>query len=179
MNNKIPVTGAKRTKVSEAAEAEAAEAEAVDVETAATMPDTEPGADAMQEEPEPVESQVVLAVKVTKKPRTPSKRDLAAQEEYTPRYETPARKPAAERPASFNPLAWVADGVTGAIEEVRHNDLGLSQAFWTHLYAVRRESLLTAQALVESLLAHVESQSEQQEDRKQRRERRGGVDIDF
>ena len=62
---------------------------------------------------------------------------------------------------------------------MRHNDLGLSQAFWTHLYAVRRESLLTARALVESLIARVESKTEQQEDRKQRRERRGGVDIEF
>lgn len=174
MNKNIPITGAKRSAV-----AEAAEAEAVDVETAATVPDTEPAEVALREGKEQAESQVVLAVKVTKKARTPTARDLAAQQEYTPRYETPTRKPASARTASFNPLAWVADGVTGAIEEVRHNDLGLSQAFWTHLYAVRRESLLTAQALVESLLARVESKSEQQEDRKQRRERRGTVDIDF
>lgn len=183
-NNNIPVTGARAANdTSQTAVDAAAEVENAAVEHAETEAETavvaEPAEDEPQEGSEQVEGQVVLAVKVTKKPRTPSKRDLAAQEEYTPRYETPARSPAPERGASFNPLAWVADGVTGAIEEVRHNDLGLSQAFWTHLYAARRESLLTAQALVESLIARAESKSEQQEERRQRRERRGSVDIDF
>ncbi len=126
-----------------------------------------------------IQSQVVLAVKVTKKERSPTKRDMASKGRYASRYENPTRRPASIRSASFNPLAWVTDGVTGAIEEVRHNDLGLSQEFWKHLYAVRKEGLLTAQALVESLIAKVESKSEQQEDRKQRRDRRGNVDIDF
>ena len=111
--------------------------------------------------------------------RKPSQRDSAAQAKYSPRYETPSRRPAESRPTSFNPLAWVADGVTGAIEEARHNDLGLSQDFWKHLYAVRRESLLTAQALVESLIAKVESKADEQEQRAQQRQRRGSVDIDF
>lgn len=131
------------------------------------------------EEAGEVEGRVLLAVKVTKKPRPPSKRDIAAKKAYAPRYSTSTRRPASKRPASFNPLAWVADGVTGAIEEVRHNDLGLSEDFWTHLYAVRRESLLTARALVESLITRVESKGDQQEERKQRRERRGSVNIDF
>jgi hypothetical protein len=106
-------------------------------------------------------------------------RQLAAEQEYTPRYETPARKPGAERPNSFNPLAWLADGVTGVVEEVRHNDLGLSQEFWTHLYAARRESLMTAQAFVNSLLAWSESAGDKQAERQQQRERRGNVQIKF
>ncbi len=111
--------------------------------------------------------------------RTPNERELAAKSHYAPRYETPSRRPADSRSASFSPLAWMADGVTGAIEEVRHNDLGLSQDFWKHLYAVRRESLLTAQALVESLIAKVETKAEEQEQRAKQRERRGSVNIDF
>lgn len=106
-------------------------------------------------------------------------RQLAGEQSYTPRYETPARKSSAERPNSFNPLAWLADGVTGVVEEVRHNDLGLSQEFWTHLYAVRRESLLTAQALVNSLIAWSEGPADKQAERQQQRERRGNVEIKF
>jgi hypothetical protein len=55
----------------------------------------------------------------------------------------------------------------------------LSQDFWTHLYAVRRESLLTAQALVDSLLAWSESAGDKQAERQQQRERRGNVQIKF
>ncbi len=109
----------------------------------------------------------------------PPARAEAAQGEYAPRYEKPARLPAEERAAAFNPLAWLADGLTGALEEARHNDFGLSQEFWTHFYAVRREGLLTAQALVESLLAQVEGKPAHNEQDKQRRARRGDVDIDF
>jgi len=109
----------------------------------------------------------------------PSARQRVAQSEYTPRYEQPGRLPAEERTAAFNALAWLADGLTGAIEEARHSDLGLSQEFWTHLYAVRRESLLTAQALIESLLARTECKTEQEQETEQRRARRGGVNIDF
>ena len=177
----IPVTGKRvSSKPSPSAVEAAAEAEVVQIETG-TIEEAESAVvvEPEQKEAEQVEGQVVLAMKVTKKPRTPSKRDLAAQEEYAPSYETPARKPASERSASFSPLAWIADGVSGAIEEVRHNDLGLSQAFWTHLYAARREGLLTAQAFVESWLTRVETKSVQEEDRRQRRERRGAVDIDF
>lgn len=108
-----------------------------------------------------------------------SARQLAAEDSYSPRYETPTRKPGEERPNAFNPLAWLADGVTGAVEEIRHNDLGLSQEFWTHLYAVRRESLLTAQAFVNSLLTWSESAGDKQAARQQQRERRGNVEIKF
>ena len=178
-NNNIPVSGSGK---------------AAKQTPSAPEPDSKPGSSDLEpvqpetirvespvvesEDDDAVEGQVTLAVKVTKK-RQPTQRDVAAKADYAPRYSTPMRRPAAKRPASFNPLAWVADGVTGAIEEVRHNDLGLSQDFWTHLYAVRRESLLTAQALVESLIAKVEGKGDEQEERKQRRERRGSVDIDF
>lgn len=175
MDNNIPVTGSRSgDEAQPAPEPAPGEIEPVQPETIHVEMAAEETEDAGE-----VEGQVTLAVKVTRKQRSPTKRDAAAVAEYAPRYSTPARRPAAKRAASFNPIAWVADGLTGAIEEVRHNDLGLSEEFWTHLYAVRRESLLTAQALVESLIARLESKGDQQEDRKQRRERRGSVDIDF
>lgn len=185
MQDNIPVTGPQPSEGKPAPEleaetasepAEAAEVEPVEPEKIHVQG---PAAEGEAEDEDEVQGQVMLAVKVTKKQRTPSERDLAAKADYAPRYSTPTRRPAERRPASFNPLAWMADGVSGAIEEVRHNDLGLSQEFWTHLYAVRRESLLTARALVESLIAKVESKGDQQEDRAQRRQRRGSVNIDF
>lgn len=155
-NNEIKIGGATRRKP---AVEHAAEQEAIKVEAAHPAPENpEPGAKA--------------------EPR-PNARQRAAQSEYAPRYEQPDRTPAGERTAAFNALAWLADGLTGAIEEARHSDLGLSQEFWTHLYAVRRESLLAAKALVESLLAKTECETEQQQETEQRRARRGGVDIDF
>lgn len=155
-SSEINVGGATRRKsaVEHAAEQEAIKVEAVDSAPENPEPDT-------NAEP------------------PPSARQRAAQNEYTPRYQQPGRAPAEERAAAFNALAWLADGLTGAIEEARHSDLGLSQEFWTHLYAVRRESLLAAQALIESLLAKTECKTEQQEEAEQRRARRGGVDIDF
>ena len=125
-----------------------------------------------------VDAQVMPAASVTKA-RAATTRDSAAAAEYTPRYSTPTRRPADKRSAPFSPVAWMADGISGAIEEARHNDFGLSQDFWTHLYAVRRESLLAARALVESLIAKVEGKGDQQEERELRRQRRGSVDIDF
>jgi hypothetical protein len=106
-------------------------------------------------------------------------RQRAAEVDYTPQYETPSRRPSEKRPDSFNPFAWAAAGVAGVMEEVRHNDLGLSEQFWVHLNATRREGLLTAQALLRSLLVIAESKTEQEKDRQVRRERRGDVKIDF
>jgi hypothetical protein len=151
MDNEIPVGGA--TKRSSAVK-RAAQEEAIEVETAA------------QE-----------AADMSAPP--PSARDRAAASDYAPRYETPPRRPADDRAAAFNPLIWLADGITGFIEEARHNDLGLSEEFWTHVYAVRRESLLAAQALIESLLEQTEGQAGKEQESEPRRARRGGVDIEF
>ena len=160
-SNEIKIGGATRRKpaVEHAAEQEAIKVEAVHPAPENPAPEN-PAPDTKTEPP-------------------PSARQRAAQSEYAPRYEQPDRTPAGERTAAFNALAWLADGLTGAMEEARHSDLGLSQEFWTHLYAVRRESLLAAKALVESLLAKTECETEQQQETEQRRARRGGVDIDF
>ena len=173
----IPVTGHRVNDAPESASTSTLGAATKGVES--EMEILESGGGSRNSESGNTENDVVQAVEVTKKKRTPTKHDIASKVKYVSKYETPSRRPASIRSASFNPLAWVADGVTGAIEEVKHNDLGLSQEFWKHLYAVRREGLLTAQALVESLIAKVESKSEQQNDRKKRRERRGNIDIDF
>lgn len=178
-NNNIPVSGSRKAaKQTQSAPEPGSKPGRRDVETVQSETIQVDSPVAKAENDDAVEGKVTRAVKVTKK-QPPTARDVAAKADYAPRNSMPARRPAAKRPASFNPLAWVADGVTGAIEEVRHNDLGLSQDFWTHLYAVRRESLLTARALVESLIAKVEGKDDEQEARKQRRERRGSVDIDF
>lgn len=155
-SSEIKVTGAARRQ---SAVDRAAAQEAIEVETVHAAP----------ENPEPDKSAET----------TPNARQRAAHAAYTPRYEKPGRTPAEERAAAFNALAWLADGLTGAIEEARHSDLGLSQEFWTHLYAVRRESLLVAKALIESLLAQIEGKAEQEQESEERRARRGGVDIDF
>jgi hypothetical protein len=107
----------------------------------------------------------------------PTARQRATSAAYVPDYPTPARRPASQRPGAFNPVAWVVDGATGLLEEVRHNDLGLSEDFWKHLYAARRESLLTAQALVNSMLAITEKSVSQAKDREERRKRRGEIDV--
>lgn len=111
--------------------------------------------------------------------RTTSNRDRARTEPYAPDYEEPARKPGAERPNAFNTLAWLVEGATGLLEELRHSDLGLSQAFWTHAYAARRESLLALRAVLDDLIAQSESQGRQEQERQERRDRRGGVEIEF
>jgi hypothetical protein len=106
-------------------------------------------------------------------------RQTAEEKPYQPRYARPARRPSTEREDAFNALAWLADGASGLAEELRHNDLGLSEDFWIHLYAARQESLLAARALVDSLLERTERQLRREEEREQRRSRRGGIDIDF
>lgn len=106
-----------------------------------------------------------------------STRDRARSRPYEPEYEEPTRKPASERPASFNTLAWLLEGATGLLEELRHNDLGLSEAFWVHAYAARRETLLALRAALDDLIARTESLAQQEKERQQRRQRRGGIDI--
>jgi hypothetical protein len=108
-----------------------------------------------------------------------SARDLAAESDYQPEYQQPARRPVGDRENAFHLLAWIAEGASGLVEELRHNDLGLSEEFWIHLYAARRESLLTARAFVNSLLAKFESDAQKAQEREKRQERRGGVSIDF
>lgn len=103
----------------------------------------------------------------------------AAQPPYTPEYGEVPRRPAAERENAFNALAWLLEGASGLVEELRHNDLGLSEEFWIHFYAARRESLLAARALVDSLLEQTEAESRKVQDQAARRARRGGVDVEF
>lgn len=112
-------------------------------------------------------------------PAKTTNRERAAQRAYTPEYEPSARRPAEERENAFNMLAWLLEGATGLVEELRHNDLGLSEEFWVHLYAARREGLLAARALIDSLLEQSERETRQAAERAERRARRGGVAIDF
>lgn len=105
-------------------------------------------------------------------------RGKAAASAYTPKQEnTGARKPAAAREHSFSALAWLVDGATGVVEELRHSDLGLSEEFWVHVYAARRESLLAARAAIDSLLAQTEAESVKAADKEQRKSRRGSVKV--
>lgn len=106
-------------------------------------------------------------------------RSRAVGTPYTPDYTEIPRRPAAERENAFNALAWLLEGATGLVEELRHNDLGLSEEFWVHFYAARRESLLAARALVDSLLEQTEEETRKAQEQAQRRARRGGVDVEF
>ena len=108
-----------------------------------------------------------------------TQRSRAEQRPYTPDYGEVPRRPAEERENSFNALAWLLEGATGLVEELRHNDLGLSEEFWIHFYAARRESLLAARALVDSLLEKTEQEARKAEERTQRRACRGEVKVEF
>ena len=77
-----------------------------------------------------------------------SNRQRARARSYRPSYEAPNRKPASERETAFNALAWLLEGVTGAYEEIRNNDLGLDEEFWVHAYAARQEGLLAMRAVL-------------------------------
>ena len=109
--------------------------------------------------------------------KAPTNRDRAADQSYTPPYAESTRKPADARPNAFNPLAWVLEGASGLIEELRHNDLGLSEKFWVHANAAQREALLAIHAALESLIAHTEQSAQQEKERQQRQARRGGIEI--
>ena len=110
--------------------------------------------------------------------RPKSNRDKAQERPYSPDLEETPRKPAEDRPNSFNALAWLLEGATGLIEEMRHNDLGLPEDFWVHAYAARRESLLALRAVLDDLIEKSESAQRQEEEKQKRRERRGGIEID-
>jgi sarcosine oxidase delta subunit len=112
-------------------------------------------------------------------PPSPTNRDRAQSRGYRPAYEKSARKPADERDASFNALAWLIEGATGLVEELRHNDLGLSEEFWVHAAAARREGLMAARAVLDQLLEETEQQQSEERQRQERQTRRGGINVDF
>lgn len=109
----------------------------------------------------------------------PNNREKAAASDYRPDYTRADRRPASERANAFNALAWLLEGATGLAEELRHSDLGLSEEFWVHFYAMRREGLLAARAAIDSLLAETEKAAQQNQEKETRRSRRGGVSVDF
>jgi hypothetical protein len=96
--------------------------------------------------------------------------------EPAPDYAPPPRRPKSERPNAFDFTAWLMEGVLGLAEEVRHNDLGLPEEFWTHAYAARREALLAARALIDTAL---EKCDDAPPPRPKERKQRGRVNIDF
>jgi hypothetical protein len=112
-------------------------------------------------------------------PPTPTNRQRARSRGYRPAYEEPARKPSGERDTAFNMLAWLLEGATGMVEELRHNDLGLSEDFWVHAAAARREGLLAARAVLDQLLEETEEQQTAERSRQERQARRGGINVDF
>ena len=106
-------------------------------------------------------------------------RTRAAARGYRPAYEKPSRQPAEDREDSFNPLAWLIEGATGFVEEMRHNDMGLSEEFWVHAAAARREGLLAARALLDQFLEETQQQQAAERERQARQSRRGGINVDF
>ena len=111
--------------------------------------------------------------------RPPEDPAASAARGYRPAYEKPACRPAGEREDSFNPLAWLIEGATGFVEEMRHNDLGLSEEFWVHAAAARREGLLAARALLDEWLEETQKQQTAERERQARQTRRGGINVDF
>jgi hypothetical protein len=109
----------------------------------------------------------------------PSNRTRAAARGYRPPYEKSSRRPAEAREDSFNALAWLVEGATGFVEELRHNDLGLSEEFWVHAAAARREGLLAARALLDQWLEETQQQQTAERERQTRQTRRGGINVDF
>lgn len=101
-----------------------------------------------------------------------------AQSRYTPNYTRPTRRPADERENAFDVLAWMLEGATGIVDELRHNDLGLSEEFWVHAAAARRETLLAMHAALESIIEKTNAAEKEQQEREVRRERRGGIAIE-
>jgi hypothetical protein len=95
-----------------------------------------------------------------------------------PAYDPPPRRPRAERPDTFDFSSWLLEGVVGIAEELRHNDLGLPEEFWTHAYAARKEALLAARSLLDVAIERCEETSPPSARRKARKQR-GNVNIDF
>ena len=112
-------------------------------------------------------------------PPPPNNRERAQTRGYRPAYDKASRRPAAERESSFNALAWLIEGATGVVEELRHSDLGLSEDFWVHAAAARREGLLAARAVLDQLLEESEQQQAAERQRQERQSRRGGINVDF
>mgnify|MGYP001228457234 FL=1 len=106
-------------------------------------------------------------------------RTRAAARGYRPVYEKPSRQPAKDREDSFNPLAWLVEGATGFVEEMRRSDLGLSEEFWVHAAAARREGLLAARALLDQFLEETQQHQTAERERQARQSRRGGINVDF
>lgn len=100
------------------------------------------------------------------------------QQQHEPGYKKAGRKPAEDRPNAFNALAWLLEGATGLVEEMRHSDLGLSEEFWVHAYAARREMLLALRAALDEAIERSESRTRQEQEHQQRRQRRGDIKID-
>jgi len=111
--------------------------------------------------------------------RLRNKRQRAAERSYTPEYEQPGRRPASAREDAFNSLAWMLEGATGLVDELRNSDLGLSEEFWLHAMASRREGLLALRAVLDELIEKSTEQTRKETERQKQRERRGGIDIDF
>lgn len=106
-------------------------------------------------------------------------RAKAEERAYEPDYDRPGRRRSSEaRANAFNTLAWMMEGATGLVEELRHSDLGLSEEFWVHLYAMRREGLLAARAAIDSLLERTEKESQEAQEKAERQARRGGINIE-
>lgn len=106
-------------------------------------------------------------------------RTRARASAYQPPYGSSPRRPAAARDTSFNALLWLLEGATGVIEEIRHNDLGLTEDFWIHAYAARRESLLAMRAALEQFIESADSHLAEHDESEERRPRRGGINVDF
>ncbi|MEJ5249734.1 MAG: hypothetical protein WHS90_18315 [Caldilinea sp.] len=106
-----------------------------------------------------------------------SARQRARRRRYRPKYSKPRRRPAAEREGAFNALVWILDGVTGLLEELQHNDLGLPEEFWVHAYAARREGLLALRAILDACIDEDAPPTEASPSSE--RPKRGGINIDF
>ena len=108
-----------------------------------------------------------------------NRRTKAAEANYQPDYDRPGPRRSSEaRANAFNAVAWMVEGATGLAEELRHSDLGLSEEFWVHLYAARREGLLAARAAIDSLLAQTEKEHREAQEQNERKARRGGVAVE-
>lgn len=106
-------------------------------------------------------------------------RTRAERASYEPYYNRPGpRRSSENRANAFNTLAWLVEGATGLVEELRHSDLGLSEEFWVHVYAMRREGLLAARAAIDSLLEKSEQEGQEAQEQSKRQARRGQVNIE-
>jgi hypothetical protein len=100
------------------------------------------------------------------------------KESGRPAYDPPPRRPRAERNDAFDFSSWLLEGVVGIAQELRHNDLGLPEEFWTHAYAARKEALLAARSLLDVAIERCDETSPPSARRKPRKQR-GNVNIDF